>query len=178
MCGRILPAMKKQEPQPYARTMPSAGKDWTALRLAGGVSFLTPIALYLVAFFMRRAGYSVPESRYDTPVMHWVMYILFAVGTVVFFFSDGMADFIQRRVFRTGHGAVNPARGYLIYTIGTGCLLDLISISAFVGFLICGNFIWLGLFVLLQCGLQIKYLPTQKRLERLLAREGQEGPAR
>ncbi len=159
---------KKPNKTPDAPTL--SPREWAVLRAVGWASFLTPVALFAVGYLMHRSGFAVPEEKYDTTLMHWVMYLLFAVGTVVFFFSDGMVDFVQKRVFRTGQQPTGVARAYLLYTVGAGAILDLISISAFVGFLICGNHIWLGLFVILQCGLQIKYLPTQKRLARILAR--------
>ena len=155
---------------------------WRRLKNISMGMMALPVLLLIVAFFLREHGFSGSVEEYDRGVATIVQYILFIIGALIFFFGDGIANFIGGRLIPYGRDELDGEekvredfQGYMAYTFIVMDLMNLIVILGFVGFLICGNFTWLVVFFLAGFFLLFKYIPSPGRFERLLTDEKRSG---
>ncbi|MCM8833299.1 MAG: hypothetical protein NC816_05210, partial [Candidatus Omnitrophica bacterium] len=88
---------------------------------------------------------------------------LYFLGLGVFFFCGGFSDFISKKLFVNKKNDLEKSQAYFSYTILMLSFLNTISTFGFIGFLICGNFAWLGTFSLINFLSLFSYFPTYKR---------------
>lgn len=152
------------------------GNPWTALRIVGWALLAAPPAVLGAGYAIGRSGAGPMVPDYDEGAARAVQYVLFGLGVVIFLFADSISNFMAPRLLgraRKASAAAAPdpdvMAGYMAYTVVMMGFIEAIAIFGLVGFLICGNFTWLTVFVALSLGLQWRYLPSPARLERLLA---------
>jgi len=139
---------------------------WRKIKVSGILSFVFPLFLLILGMALSRNGFKGTVENYEEGAVRIVQYILFAIGAGIFFFCDGISDFFLRRFIKKGNKETFSI--YLLYVLSTLWLLNIISITGFLGFLICGNFSWLTVFVILNISIGIKYLPSHKRMQKIL----------
>jgi hypothetical protein len=166
---RTVKSEKKQDVQSpvHPGLIPARLKvGWTVL-------LAEPVFLFAVAYVIRASGLVPLVKDFEHGVPAIIEYVVFFAGLAVFFFSDGFAHFLARKIFirkDKTRAEASPAR-YMLLLGGAMSVVNLIGFCGFVGFLICGNIVWLGLFVLLNLSLQFKYFPSSRRLELLISHE-------
>lgn len=143
---------------------------WKRIQIVGALSFLIPLVLLLCGILMKTKGFAGLVENYEEGVARFLQYGLFAIGAGIFFFCDGISDFLFKRISKRNNK--DNLTFYLSYILLTIWLLNIISITAFLGFLICGNISWLTVFVILNLSIGIKYLPSQKRMKKLIEVRG------
>ena len=139
---------------------------WRKIKVSGIFSFIFPLFLFILGMVLSKNGFTGTVKNYEEGMARTVQYILFGIGTGIFFFCDGISDFFSRRFLKKSNKEAFSI--YLLYVLSTLWLLNIISITGFLGFLICGNLSWLTVFVILNISIGIKYLPSHKRMQKLL----------
>jgi len=129
---------------------------------------IDPILLFCIAFIMKKhlAYQPSPEFYEINTTMRYVQYFLYLSGLAVFFFIDGIVSFIKKRLPKDEH--ISPIKHNLI----SMALLDYISVSGFVGFLISGNITWVAVFCAISFFSRFRFLPTRKNLSRYHSNQG------
>ncbi|MCM8768970.1 MAG: hypothetical protein NC911_04740 [Candidatus Omnitrophica bacterium] len=145
------------------------------MRMVVALNFLPPVFLGAIGYLLKQHGWPPLVPNYEEGVTRFIQYFLFAIGVGIFFFCDGLAGFIGRRVLPKSLLGTSDSweagkllRGYSRYTVMVQVMMDLISISGFLGFLICSNLTWLVVFVILQLSIQWRFWPSAKRLVHLI----------
>jgi len=143
------------------------------LRYTSIVSVLFPFALLIIAYYMKQQGFKYLIPDYEKGSARMLQYILFFIGVVIFFFCDGISDFIANKLFIKNEKQDKEIEkenisSYFTYTLVVLWLLNLITITGFIGFLICGNMSWLSVFLLLNISMVYKYFPSQRKYENLI----------
>jgi len=136
---------------------------WKKIKVSGIISFIFPLLLLISGIVLSRNNFTGMVENYEEGAARFVQYILFSIGAGIFFFCDGISDFFLKRFLKKG----NKETLYLSYVLSSLWLLNIISITGFLGFLICGNFSWLTVFVILNISMGIKYLPSHKRMQKM-----------
>lgn len=139
---------------------------WRNIKISGLVSFMFPVLLMIVGTLMSNNGFTGTVKNYEEGLARFVQYGLFAIGAGIFFFCDGISDFFARRFFAKRNK--ENFTYYGSYTLLILWLLNIISITGFIGFLICGNISWLAVFVILNLSIGVRYLPSRKRMKKLI----------
>lgn len=130
--------------------------------------FLSPIILVIVGRFLTLKNYVPLVKDYETEKFKFLMSSLYFVGLGIFFFCNGFSDFISKKLFLNKNELNEKIKAYYTYTIIMLSFLNLISITGFLGFLICGNFAWLSTFSIINFLSLFSYLPTEKRFNKKL----------
>jgi len=139
-------------------------------------SVLFPCILLMIAYYMKQHGFKYLVPDYEKGSARILQYILFFIGVAIFFFCDGISDFFANRLFIKGKKQDKEIEkenisSYFIYTLIMLWLLNLITITGFIGFLICGNISWLSVFLLLNVSMFYKYFPSQRKYKNLIGKE-------
>ena len=148
--------------------MENVKKKFRNLQIFSFLSILFPLILLLTAKLMQKNGFTSIVEEYEKGAARIIQYILYFLGASIMFGGDTVSDFVAKKVFKerkTKNKETFPL--YFTYTLSMIWFTNLIGISGFIGFLICGNFSWLGLFVLINIPLQIRYIPTYARYKKL-----------
>ena len=152
------------------------GNYWLQIRLVGFALLIEPLILFGLGYVLLQNGFQAAVPNYDEGAARYAQYALFAFGVAIFFFCDGISSFLARKLLSASQSAPRPGEfrpenlvGYMSYTFVMMSLLNLISLTGFIGFLICANLTWLGLFALLDIGIKFKYYPSPRRLAHLTA---------
>ncbi len=145
------------------------------LRYISTEAVIFPFILLIIAYYMKRNGFKYLISDYEKGSARILQYILFFIGVAIFFFCDGISDFIANRLFIKNEKQDKEIEkenisSYFTYTLVMLWLLDLITITGFIGFLICGNISWLSVFLLLNISMVYKYFPSQRKYKNLIER--------
>ena len=134
-----------------------------------------PVVLFLIGYFMSKSGFHGKVSNYDEGLARIIQYIFFFLGVGIFFVCDGISTFISRRLIPYRGSELNEEskveenfKGYSTYVVVMMEMLNLITIFGFLGFLICGNLTWLGVFALLNISMLFKYFPSPSRFSFIL----------
>jgi len=138
---------------------------------AGAVIF--PVVLLVIAYYMKQHGFKYLIPDYEKGNARILQYILFFIGVAIFFFCDGISDFVANRLFiknekQNKEVEKENTSSYFIYTLVMLWFLNLITITGFIGFLICGNISWLSVFLLLNISMAYKYFPSQRKYKSLI----------
>jgi len=141
---------------------------WKKVRITGVLSYLFPLILLVIGIILAKQGFAGMVKNYEEGTARFVQYLLFAIGIVIFFFSDSVSDFLQKRIFVKD--SENKPQFYMSYILLSLWLLNIIAITGFIGFLICGNIYWLSVFVILNLAIGIKYIPSQKKMVKLITK--------
>ncbi len=145
------------------------------LRYISTEAVIFPFILLIIAYYMKRNGFKYLISDYEKGSARILQYILFFIGVAIFFFCDGISDFIANRLFIKNEKQDKKIEkenisSYFTYTLVMLWLLDLITITGFIGFLICGNISWLSVFLLLNISMVYKYFPSQRKYINLIGK--------
>jgi len=132
-------------------------------------SVIFPFILLIIALYLKKNGFKHFVSDYEVGIARIVQYILFFLGLFIFFFCEGISDFIVKKIFIKENEQKNIS-SYYAYTIIMLWTLNLITIVGFLGFLICGNITWLSVFLILNISMVYKYFPSKKHLENLISK--------
>jgi len=143
------------------------------LRYISFGSVIFPFILLVIAYYMKQNGFKYLVPNYEKGNARILQYILFFIGVAIFFFCDGISDFIANRLFIKNEKQDKEVEkenisSYFTYTLVILWLLDLITITGFIGFLVCGNISWLSVFLLLNISMVYKYFPSQRKYENLI----------
>ncbi|MGI6595979.1 MAG: hypothetical protein ACOX1Z_04755 [Candidatus Ratteibacteria bacterium] len=141
---------------------------WKKIRITGDISYLFPLILLVIGIIMAKQGFAGMVKNYEEGTARFIQYLLFAIGIAIFFFSDSVSDFLQKRIFVKDSD--NKPQFYMSYILLSLWLLNIIAITGFTGFLICGNIYWLSVFVILNLAIGIKYVPSQKKMAKLITK--------
>jgi len=138
-------------------------------------SVLFPCILLMIAYYMKQQGFKYLVPDYEKGSARILQYILFFIGVAIFFFCDGISDFFANRLFIKGKKQDKEIEkenisSYFIYTLIMLWLLNFITITGFIGFLICGNISWLSVFLLLNVSMFYKYFPSQRKYKNLIGK--------
>ena len=122
------------------------------LRYISVGTIIFPFILSIVAYCMKQEGFKYLVPDYEKGSARILQYILFFIGVAIFFFCDGISDFIANRLFIKNEKQDKEVEkenisSYFTYTLVMLWLLNLITITGFIGFLICGNITWLFVFL-------------------------------
>jgi len=148
-------------------------KHWSRIRQLGIFSMVFPFVIFFVSVMLSSRGLTGLVKNYEEGTARIVQYILFALGVVIFFFCDGISDFFAHRLFVSDKEREKEnLSSYFAYIFIILWLLNMISVTGFAGFLICGNITWLTVFVILTLSLQMRYFPSSKRFEKLVELAG------
>ncbi|HPP30311.1 MAG TPA: hypothetical protein PLE69_05250 [bacterium] len=139
---------------------------WKKIRIFGILSFIFPLLLLITGIILSNKGFTGMVENYEEGAARFIQYIIFAAGAGIFFFCDGISDSLSRSFF--AKPKKDRVYSYFLYALSTLWLLNIISITGFIGFLICGNLTWLAVFVILNLSIGIRYLPSHKRMQKLL----------
>ncbi|MCX8082530.1 MAG: hypothetical protein N3D17_03930 [bacterium] len=139
---------------------------WRNIKISGIISFITPFLLLIVGVILHKNGFTGIVENYEEGPAKFIQYVLFATGAGIFFFCDGISDFFSKRL---SSAVKDTTHFYLLYVLFTIWLLNIISITGFMGFLICGNISWMVVFIILNLSIGIRYLPSQRRMQKLIA---------
>ncbi|MCM8819037.1 MAG: hypothetical protein NC915_06155 [Candidatus Omnitrophica bacterium] len=130
--------------------------------------FLFPIILVIVGKVFVFKNYVPLIKDYERENIKFLMGFLYFVGLGIFFFCNGFSDFISKKLFLNKNQLDEKLKIYYIYTVIMLSFLNLISITGFLGFLICGNFAWLATFSIINFFSLFSYFPTEKRFNKKL----------
>ena len=121
-----------------------------------------PLILLLIAYFMKSSlSYQPPAEFYEVnQTMRIVQYFLYLSGIGVFFFMDGILQLLRKKIFKQAQ--TNP----IAFNILGIAVLDYISLTGFLGFLISGNIAWVMVFCLIAFFTRFRFLPLSKNLSR------------
>ena len=143
---------------------------WDKIKRFAVFSGAFPAIVIIGSLLLQRAGFEHMVESYEEGLARTIQYILFALGIIIFFFCEGLSDFFIDKLFlkddKNNHS--ENLSSYFAYTFLMLWLLNIISILGFFGFLISGNITWLAIFVILNMSLQLKYFPSENRLNKLL----------
>ena len=145
------------------------------LRYISTEAVIFPFILLIIAYYMKRNGFKYLIPDYEKGSARILQYILFFIGVAIFFFCDGISDFIANRLFIKNEKQDKEIEkenisSYFTYTLVMLWLLNLITITGFIGFLICGNISWLSVFLLLNISMVYKYFPSQRKYINLIGK--------
>lgn len=144
---------------------------FNVLKYIAADSVVFPFILVGVAYFLKKNGFKCLISDYEKGSARIIQYILFFIGVAIFFFCDGISDFLAKKIFIKGDDKKveeENISSYFAYTIIMLWILNIITITGFIGFLICGNISWLVVFLLLNISMVYKYFPSRARFEDIL----------
>jgi len=142
---------------------------WDKIRNLGIFSMAFPLIILIASILLLKKGLPELVDNYEQGMARIAQYILFAIGVLIFFFCDGISDFFAQRLFAAGKQREQEnLSSYFAYVFIIMWMLNIISLSGFMGFLICRNLTWLTVFVILNLSLQMKYFPSSRRFEKLL----------
>lgn len=146
-------------------------KLWIKIKIAGFASLFFPIFLVLIGKILISEGFSHLVPNYEEGKYRVIQEILYFLGLGIFFFCNGVSDFISKRILRREKmDEIKKLNAYFLYTVFMLEFLNLISICGFIGFLICGNFPWLVVFAIINFLTQFSYFPTQKRFSKFISK--------
>lgn len=128
--------------------------------------FLSPIILTIIGKLLVKNNFLPIVQNYEEEKIKIVQSVLYFLGLGVFFFCNGFSDFISKKLFYNKKELYEKLNAYYLYTIIMLSFLNLISITGFLGFLICGNFAWLATFSLINFLSLFSYFPTEKRFKK------------
>jgi uncharacterized membrane protein len=139
------------------------------IKIVGICLSLYPLILALIGKILVINGFSRPEINFEEDeLIKNFLYILYFLGLAVFFFCGGFSDYISRKIFSNKKNISEKKQVYFSYIILMFSFLNIISTTGFIGFLICGNFAFLGTFSLINFLSLFSYFPTRKRYEKKL----------
>ncbi len=142
---------------------------WGKIKNLGVFSMVFPLIILIVSILLLKKGLPELVDNYEQGMARILQYILFTIGVLIFFFCDGLSDFFTRRLFVADRQREQEnLSSYFAYVFIIMWMLNMISLSGFVGFLICRNLTWLTVFVILNLSLQMKYFPSERRFKKLL----------
>ncbi len=128
-----------------------------------------PLIILITSILLAEKGLPALIENYEQGMARIIQYILFAIGVLIFFFCDGISDFFTHRLFASGKQREQEnLSSYFAYVFIIMWMLNMISVTGFMGFLICRNLTWLTVFVILNLSLQMKYFPSEGRFKKLL----------
>ncbi len=148
---------------------------WKKIRWLGIFLIISPIIFFLIGYILKNGGFNTIVEDFEEGMARIIQYVLFGFGVAIFFFCDGISDFLAKKFFIPTKEKFNEEEikknllGYVSYTVVIMTILDMIGIFGFFGFLICGNLTWLFVFVLLNFFMQFKYLPSPSRFQNLIS---------
>ncbi|MCM8771471.1 MAG: hypothetical protein NC926_10855 [Candidatus Omnitrophica bacterium] len=127
--------------------------------------FLFPILITILGKFLDLHKYVPITQNYETEILKNFMKFLYFLGLGIFFFCNGFSDYISKKIFSKKSDYYEKIRGYYFYTLIMLSFINLISVSGFLGFLICGNFSWLATFSIINFLTLFSYFPSQKKFK-------------
>lgn len=133
------------------------------LKMKVSAFFIFPLIMIIFGKILIQENVVPLVKNYEDERMKIIQAFLYFLGLGVFFFCGGFSDFISKKIFFNKNSLEEKMDGYYAYTILMFCFLELITISGFAGFLICGNFAWLGTFAIINFFSLFPYFPTEKR---------------
>ncbi|MCK9266205.1 hypothetical protein M0P98_04900 [bacterium] len=145
-------------------------KYWSRIKKFGYFSMFPPFLLFFLGIYLEKHNFIGLVEGYDIGMARIAQYILFGIGVLIVFFNDGISEFFASRLFvQNDDSRLDENKSsYFAYIFIMLFLLNMISILGFIGYIICSNISWLVLFVILNISLQMKYLPSVKRFEKLI----------
>ena len=142
---------------------------WNKIKNFGIFSMVIPLLILLISLVLERKGFVGLVENYDVGMARIVQYILFAIGVLIFFFCDSIANFFANKLFVKDNSRLQENKtSYFAYTFIVMWLLNMISILGFIGYMMCSNISWLVLFVILNFSIQIRFFPSEKRFKKLI----------
>lgn len=146
-------------------------KELIKIKLISFASLLFPAFLVIIGRVLILNNFSHLVSNYEEEKFKIIQGILYFLGLGIFFFCNGFSDFISKKILkRKLVDELEKLHGYFLYTVLMLEFLNLISISGFIGFLICGNFAWLATFSIINFFTEFSYFPTWKRFLRFISK--------
>ena len=122
-----------------------------------------PICFFLVSYSLKKNSFTNLVENYEEGIFRIIQYILFFIGVGIAFFYDGITNFLWKKNFQKDISEEKLLIRYKFYLFYILFILDLIGLSGFIGFLICGNIMWLEIFVILNVFLVFKCFPSFPR---------------
>ncbi|MCX7917752.1 MAG: hypothetical protein N2589_06485 [bacterium] len=132
-------------------------KKWAIILL------VFPILMVLIGKILILNGFSQIVSNYENENTKLIMKFLYLLGLGIFFICGGFSDKISKKLFSSKRDLSEQKKAYFYYIIYMFSFINIISICGFMGFLICGNFVWLATFSLINFLSLLSYFPTEKR---------------
>jgi len=126
---------------------------------------LFPLFLILIGKILILKNFSSLVENYEEERMKIVQSFFYFLGLAIFFFCNGFSDFVSKKLFLNKKNIDEKINSYYNYTFIMLSFLNLISVSGFIGFLICGNFAWLTTFSIINFLSLFSYFPTEKRFK-------------
>ena len=136
------------------------------MKIKASLFFMVPLLYVFIGKILLLKNFVHIVSNFEDEKIKVFLAFLYFFGLGIFFFCNGFSDFISKKLFLNKKKDINEGiKSYYIYTVIMLSFLNLISLSGFIGFLICGNFAWLTTFAIINFLSLFSYFPTEKRFK-------------